>query len=106
MSINTNTSQICSKSISSPYRSNGCKVSEVMYLTSMIIFLFSSIVTVAYNIPNLVISVPGVRVFRKSTMVAFFLFIATNKIPLKALILPVCVIANYDIGSHDIWKSP
>lgn len=44
--------------------------------------------------------------FRKSTMVAFFLLIATNKIPLKALILPVCVIANYDIGSHGIWKSP
>lgn len=106
MFINTSTSQICSKSISSPYESSGCKVSEVMFLTSMIIFLFSSIVKVAYNIPNLIIAVPGVRVFRRSTMVAFFLFIATNRIPLEALILLVCVIANYDIGSHGTWKSP
>lgn len=75
MSINTSTSQICSKSISSPYRSHGCKVSQVMLLTSMSLFLFSGIVIVAYNIPNLVISVPGVRVFRRSRMVVFFFYL-------------------------------
>lgn len=77
-----------------------------MFLTSIIIFLFSSIVKVAYNISNLIIAVPGIRVFRRSTMVVFFIFIAINRIPLEALILPVCVIANYDIGSHGSWKSP
>ena len=59
---------------------------------------------VIYNIPNLMISFPGIEVHRRSTMVAFFIFITIDRIPLEAIILSVCIIANYYIGSHGIWK--
>lgn len=62
------------------------------------------IVKETYNVTNLIISIPGVKVSGRPTMVAFL--IAIDRISLEAIIFAVCVIANYYTGSHDIWKSP
>lgn len=104
MSINISTYQICSQSIST-YGSNGCKAWEVIFLASIIIFLFSMIVKVTYNIPNWIVSVPGVKIYTRYTMGAFSISLATVRISLEAIILSVHVLANYCIGSHGTWKS-
>lgn len=102
MSSNRSTYQICSKSICSIYRSTGCKVREVMLLIPIIIFLFATTVKVTYNSPNLIILVPGFKVYRSSMMVAFFISIVLDRTSLEAVIFSVCIIANYCIGSHGI----
>lgn len=51
------------------------------------------------------ISFPTVKIYGGSTMVMFFIFITMDRTPLEAIILSVCIIANYYIGSHGIWKS-
>lgn len=102
MSSNRSTYRICSKSIHYTYRSTGCKVREVMFLLSIIMFLFATTVKVPYSSPNLIILVPRFKVYRSSTMVAFFISIVLDRLSLEVVVFSVCVIANYCIGSRGI----
>lgn len=77
-----------------------------MFLTSIITFLFPMIVKVTSNIFNLIILVPGIQAYTRSTMVALSISMVAPRIALEAIIFSGCVIVNYYIGSYDMWKSP